>query len=357
MKANYRDDDLFKEGTMTFGEHLEELRSCLFKAVSSLVLGFIIGLCIGGWIVRRIQDPLEAALTNLYVNRSVDKYLKEAELREKNGGHVPEDMKDREKLRDLILKEKLLAQEFYISPLELLEELKKAYPGKFDDVKLPKSGANDGISRSKMLRLFLWRPHEDDERLRAEGLSVQEPFVMYIKASLIAGIVLASPFIFYFLWSFVAAGLYPNEKKYVHVFLPFSVALFLAGALMAYFFVFPPGLTYFFWFSESLNQEQRPRISEWLDFVLMLPLAFGISFQLPLVMLFMERIGMFTAKDYLSKWRIAVLVMSIVAMVLSPGGDPNSMMLMLVPIIFLYFGGVGLCKWLPSMRPAEANAS
>src|SRR5207244_3911939 len=112
------------------------------------------------------------------------------------------------------------------------------------------------------------------------------------------------------------AGLYPNEKKYVNVFLPFSVGLFLGGALLAYFFVFPPVLNFFFGFSDWLGQEQRPRIGEWLSFVLMLPLAFGISFQLPLIMLFMERIGMVTVKAYISKWRIAVLGMSIAAMVL-----------------------------------------
>jgi sec-independent protein translocase protein TatC len=76
---------------------------------------------------------------------------------------------------------------------------------------------------------------------------------------------------------------------------------------------------------------------------------------LPLVMLFLERIGIFNVEVYLAKWRIAVLVMAIASMVLSPGGDPYSMMMMLIPLVFLYFGGVALCKWLPAKRNPYAD--
>jgi sec-independent protein translocase protein TatC len=137
----------------------------------------------------------------------------------------------------------------------------------------------------------------------------------------------------------------------VHLFLPFSVGLFLCGASMAFFLVFPPVLNFFFGIAKNLGSDMRPRLSEWLSFVLLLPLGFGISFQLPLVMLFLERIHVFSVGMYLAKWRIAVLVIAVVAMVLSPGGDPYSMMMMLVPLVALYFGGIALCQWLPSRRP------
>jgi sec-independent protein translocase protein TatC len=89
-----------------------------------------------------------------------------------------------------------------------------------------------------------------------------------------------------------------------------------------------------------------PRITDWLTFVLFLPLGFGISFQLPLVMLFLERIGIFTIANYLGRWRIAVLVILIVATVLTPS-DPYSMMLMAAPLVLLYFFGIALCKLMP----------
>ena len=89
-------------------------------------------------------------------------------------------------------------------------------------------------------------------------------------------------------------------------------------------------LAFLFTFYDWMGIDPDPRITDWLTFVLILPLGFGISFQLPLVMLFLERIGIFTTKTYLSNWRISVLVICFIAMVLTPS-DPYSMVLMAMP--------------------------
>jgi sec-independent protein translocase protein TatC len=128
--------------------------------------------------------------------------------------------------------------------------------------------------------------------------------------------------------------------------LPFSIALFLAGAALAFFFVFKYVLKFLLWFYEAMRIDPELRINDWLSFVLFMPIGFGISFQLPLVMLFLERIGIFSVATYLSHWRIAVLVIAFIAMVLTPA-EPYSMMMMAVPLIGLYFFGIALCKWMP----------
>jgi sec-independent protein translocase protein TatC len=128
--------------------------------------------------------------------------------------------------------------------------------------------------------------------------------------------------------------------------LPFSIALFLAGAALAFFVVFRFVLAFLLSFYQWMGIDPDARISDWLTFVLILPLGFGISFQLPLVMLFLERIGIFTVKNYLGNWRISVLVICFIAMILTPS-DPYSMMLMAAPLIALFFFGVMLCKWMP----------
>ena len=92
-----------------------------------------------------------------------------------------------------------------------------------------------------------------------------------------------------------------------------------------------------------------PRISEWLSFVLFLPLGFGVAFQLPLVMLFINRIGLVSEAMFLEKWRIAILVIFVISMLLTPA-DPISMLLMALPLTLLYFFGVGLCRWMPHFR-------
>ena len=160
------------------------------------------------------------------------------------------------------------------------------------------------------------------------------------------GVLLASPWIFYQIWHFVAAGLYPHERRYVHLYLPFSLGLFLLGAALAFFVVFEPVLNFLLSFNRHLGIDPEPRINEWLGFVLLLPVGFGIGFQLPLVMLFLERIGLFTMRTYAAQWRIAVLVIFVVAAILTPP-DPTSMLLLAGSLTTLYFGGILLCKLMP----------
>ena len=196
--------------------------------------------------------------------------------------------------------------------------------------------------RLETVPLQIWRK----TNYKPQSLGVTEPFFVWLKAGLLGGLTLAAPFVFYELWSFVAAGLYPHEKKYVHVFLPVSLILFAAGVLLAFFFVFSPVLEFLFTFNASLNISPEIRIGEWLSFAMFLPLGFGIAFQLPLVMLFANRIGLVAVETYLEKWRIAILVIFVLSMFLTPA-DPISMLLLAVPLTGLYFLGIGMCVMMP----------
>lgn len=358
MAKRTDEDDLFQHTSMTFGEHLEELRSSLFKAVLALGIGFGIGLYFAPTVVQWIQSPLEGALNDFYSAEAIE-YI---------NARLPQEMRDNPSVRELVIKDGLLPQEMFIMPGEILARLRDRYPHSFAEVKLPTTAADAEhvpsdqpadkpiITKSDLISVSVWRPLSDDERTKLKAFNVQEGFMIWIKAALLFGAIVSSPFVFYFLWSFVAAGLYPHEKKYIHTFLPVSLFLFVCGAALAFTFVFPPVLRFFFAINKSMGQSLEPRISEWVSFVLLLPLGFGISFQLPLVMLFLDRIHVFNVQIYLAKWRIAVLVMAVAAMILSPGGDPNSMLMMLVPLIGLYFAGIALCKWLPTNRSPEATA-
>jgi sec-independent protein translocase protein TatC len=253
-------------------------------------------------------------------------------------------------------KEHYLVDERYIDPTELLQQLNMAYPEQLKGIPLSATSPQaDKDVPPKMIRLFLWHRSEDDPRLRSKSMGTTETFSVYVKASLLVGVLLASPWIFYYIWHFVAAGLYPHERRYVHMYLPFSLGLFLAGAALAFFVVFQPVLDFLFSFNRSLGIDPEPRINEWLSYVLVLPVGFGLGFQLPLVMLFLERIGIFTVRSYLAQWRIAVLTIFVVAAVLTPP-DPYSMMLLGSSLLFLYFGGVLLCKLLPRRASPFGNS-
>ena len=179
-----------------------------------------------------------------------------------------------------------------------------------------------------------------------QALSPHEVFMVWIKASIIVGLTIAAPFVFHQIWLFVAAGLYPHEQKYVYYYLPISILLFVFGVCLAFFFVFDPVLKFLFSFNASMGISPQLRIGEWLSFVMFLPLGFGIAFQLPLVMLFANRVGLASIDFFKGNWRIAVMIISVLSMLLTPA-DPISMIMLGAPLTCLYFLGIGLCKWMP----------
>ncbi len=191
--------------------------------------------------------------------------------------------------------------------------------------------------------LPIWMPLD----FEPQSLATTDGFLIWLKAGLITGLLIALPAIIWFLWTFVAAGLYPHEQKYVYIFLPISLFLFFAGVCLAFFFVFAPVLDFLFSFNKSMGIAPQMRINDWLSFVMFLPLGFGIAFQLPLVMLFVNRIGLISIEAYIEKWRIAVMAISVLSMLLTPA-DPISMVLMAGPLTVLYFLGIGMCKWMPA---------
>jgi sec-independent protein translocase protein TatC len=359
MKQKY-DDDLFKDTTMTFGEHLDELRVALFKAVLGLMVGCIVGFFLADYTVALILRPLEGALGTYYANASVEAY--DAWANKLADAKLPNPY-TKEQINQLVFNDHMLFDIMYVDPRQALDEVLRSKPQWPKTLSQAAANANrepapitePEASPNIMQRLapiLLFHPAKEDERIQAKSFSFPETFGIWLKASLVVGMIISSPWVFYQIWSFVAAGLYPHEKKYIHVFLPFSLALFLLGAATAYLLVFQPVLNFLLTFNKSLGIGTDPRISEWLGFVLLLPLGFGIGFQLPLVMLFLERIGIFGIRAYIEKWRIAVLVIFIISAVLTPA-DPYSILFMAVPLVLLYFGGILLCRFLPNRR-AEA---
>jgi sec-independent protein translocase protein TatC len=348
---NTHEDDLFRESTMTFGQHLEELRKCLIKAIGGLLIGFVIGLAFGGYVVKFIQQPLSNALTSYYKKESKERIDAELAKLKAEGQVLPWTTNEVNKFVD---EEHLLADEFRVDPAQILQALQKTYPEQYKNIpipSLPKPSVED-VSQaepekpSKLVRVILWHSSADDPRLQTKSLATSEPFSIYIKASLLVGVLLASPWIFYQIWHFVAAGLYPHERLYVQRYLPFSLGLFLTGAALAFFVVFEPVLNFLLSFNKSMGIVPELRINEWLGFVMLLPIGFGIGFQLPLVMLLLERIGVFTVRGYLKQWRIAVLVIFVGAALLTPP-DAYSPLLLGGSLTILYFGGILMCKLLP----------
>jgi sec-independent protein translocase protein TatC len=159
--------------------------------------------------------------------------------------------------------------------------------------------------------------------------------------------VLASPWIFWQGWSFVGAGLYPREKRPVLFYLPLSVLLLAAGILICQVWVIPKAVETLLGFNEWLDLEPDLRLKEWLGFAVWMPLAFGLSFQTPLLMLVLERVGLLSIETYRNKRRLAWFLMAIIAGIVTPPFDVMSMLVLWVVLGILYEIGILLCMRLP----------
>src|SRR5580658_156741 len=193
---------------------------------------------------------------------------------------------------------------------------------------------------------------EPDRKMIFTGLT--EAFFTYIKVSFWAAICIAFPIIAIQLWKFIAPGLYKTEKR---AFLPYLCAtpiLFLMGASLAYFVVIPYAFRFFLSFETpggdgSLPIVSEPKVNVYLSLVMTLLLAFGVAFQLPVLLTLMARAGIITSQGLISKWRYAFVAMFAVAAVLTPP-DIVSQTSLAIPLILLYVLSIFSCKWVEKQR-------
>lgn len=176
----------------------------------------------------------------------------------------------------------------------------------------------------------------EGDRIIFTGLP--EMFFTYLKTAFIAGILFASPVVFYQMWMFIAPGLYQHEKQYIIPFVFFSTVLFVGGALFGYFIVFPMGFKFFLGYSNEYLQA-LPSVKKYFSLSYRLLLAFGIVFQLPLLIFFLSKMGLVTV-DFLRRRRpFAILMAFIIGAILTPP-DIVSQIMMSIPLIVLYEIGI-----------------
>ena len=169
-----------------------------------------------------------------------------------------------------------------------------------------------------------------------------EAFFTYFKVALLAGIFAASPVILYQIWLFVAPALYSHEKKYVIPFVISSTLLFIGGAAFGYFIVFPFSFKFLMSFATDLIQP-APRLKESLSFCSMLLFAFGLTFELPLLILFLSKVGVVNARMLARNRKYAIVAIFIVAAILTPP-DVVSQLMMAIPLLILYEAGIWIAK-------------
>ncbi len=179
------------------------------------------------------------------------------------------------------------------------------------------------------------------------SINVLEDSLSFLWAGLVFALVLASPVVIWQLWAFIAAGLYPRERKIFYRYFPFMVLLMATGAAFGYFVVLPYSVGFLI---RWMNPEQVGAmlgIGQFLTLEFALTGAMGLVFQLPLVMVALQRVGLVSHRAFRKNWRMTILIIFVVAAVVTPP-DPVSMMLMALPMMLLY--GLGLVLTYASRR-------
>ncbi len=344
--GNQDSEDFFSETRMSFGDHIEELRWHLWRAVIGfiviLVLVFVFDFVgyatgthfgIGRPMMDLITAPVEKALQDYYKQRA-EKVIEEAK---KENNSLPAAVANAQPV-DIEVNSQELAE-------EMARRLKLPPPEKPDNEAAEYVSIHAKIKPVQVVEGIQPALLKMGPKPSVMTLTIMEAMMVYFKVAFVCGIVLGSPWLFWQIWSFVAAGLYPHEKKYVHIYGPFSLGLFVAGVLLCEFVVIPKSIAALLWFNEWLNIEPNFRLEDWLSFAIMLPLIFGVSFQLPLLMLFLERIGVTTLDMYRRYRRVAILLMALLVIIILPTNDLVNFFLLLVPMCLLYELGIILCKY------------
>lgn len=333
---NFEDKNQTEEnqigGQMSFLEHLDELRRRLINSIIILTIAFCICFAFSDNIFQFLAVPVERALS-------------EAQRRE-----IP--------YEGLTGNEKVMP----------LSDLKEGDKGVFVFPRATKLGVTVvasgtsvdsivGKDNNGRIGLFTAEPILTNDAIIPQGsrlpidfqnigqgkpsaneqltvTTATEPFMLYVTVSIYSAIALGLPFLLLQVWGFISPALYKHERSYVTPFILLSSISFIIGAAFAYYILFPPALKYLL--SVGSDFQLMLRATDYFDLITFIMLAMGLIFQMPAITYVLARIGIVSAGFLVRSWKIALVVIMIVAAVASPTSDIPNMMLFAAPMVFLY---------------------
>jgi len=326
-----REEDL--GGQMSFLEHLDELRTRLIRSMAFVLIAAFVCWFVSDRIYNFLARPVQKALAEAQQQRKVT-------INGLNGqvSLVPlSSLHPNDKVHFVFPDLTRLGPASIPAGTSVNARVDKDAQGNLvlvtDELLV---AGNDVIPKDVKLPLDLSKGYEKltDPNDKLIVTTAIEPFALYVKVMLYAAIALSVPFLLWQIWAFVSPGLYPHERKYVTPFIALSTIFFVLGAATAYYLIFPPAAKYLL----GLGTDFRLllKADEYFDFIILLMLGMGLVAQMPAITYVLARIGLVTAGWMLKVWRVAVIVILIVAAVLSPTNDVPNMLLFAAPMFVLY---------------------
>lgn len=338
---------------MTFLDHLDELRRRLVRSVIVIVVAFLVCFAYSDEIYNFLSVPVRQALSEaerrelpVEGRTGEERILPLTSLKESDRGRF---------VFDRATKLGVSVVQPGTSVMAVAERDGAGNLSLFTDE--PIYTINAVIPAGVRLPVDL-SPNADLQQTADERMVIttaQGPFTLYVTVSLYAAIALAVPFLLWQIWGFISPALYQHEKKYVTPFIALSSISFVGGAAFAYYILFPPAVRYLL----GLGEDFRLLLSanDYFDLITLIMLAMGIIFQMPAVAYVLARIGIITANFLIKSWKIALVIILIVAAVVSPTGDIPNLMLFATPMVVLYIFSIFIAWFFGKKRQTDAEVN
>lgn len=336
-------------GQMSFLEHLDELRKRLVRSVVFIVLAFIGCFFVSQYIYSFLEIPIKRAL-----NEAALRSMAESGLDQNSIGSLA-DLKAGDRGKYLFTRATSFGPVAVQPGASVEVTVASDANGKLglytEEPILTQGGI---VAKGVRLPVDLSAKSSDTPDLGEKLIvtTAQEAFTLYVTVSLYAAIAVSIPFLLLQVWGFISPALYQHEKSYVTPFIALSSVAFVAGAAFAYYILFPPAVGYLL----GVAEEFRPllRATDYFDLITLIMLAMGIIFQMPAVTYVLARIGLVTPKFLINNWKIALIIILIVAAFVSPTGDIPNMMLFAMPMVVLYLFSILIAWFFGKKREPES---
>jgi sec-independent protein translocase protein TatC len=339
---------LGEEGTMSFLDHLDELRKRLIRSALFIAFAFVVCWAFSGYIYNFLQVPVRAAM--LDAKRQYAPPLTGTAI-------ALSDLPDGTEVIFTLTTEAKIGEVLIAAGTAIPAKVKRDADGTIQLVtsKYWVIDERTVIEKDTVIPPKLYQSSNTlmgrDNQLVVP--TVQGAFNLYIKVSFYAAIFFAVPFLLVQVWGFVSPGLYPHEKGYAAPIIIMASVFFLIGCAFAYYIAFPRAANFLLGVAAGGNLRPLVTADEYFDLIIIIMLGLGVVFEIPTITFFTSRLGLVSPGLLLRVWRYAVVVIFIVAAVLSPTTDVPNLLVFAAPMLLLYFVSVGIAWVFHRRRQTE----
>lgn len=342
------DESLNEEGTMSFLDHLDELRRRLIRSALFIAIAFVVCWIFSDKIYDFLQVPVQAAMLEAkkyYAAEIKGTPLTLAEL--PDGTEVIFPLPTEAKIGNVLLQAGTTVPAKVKREADGTTQLVTAHLCLISDATV--------IDKDTVIPPSLYQasnaPIGRDNQLVVP--TVQGAFNLYIKVSFYAAIFFAVPFLLVQTWGFVAPGLYPHEKTYAAPIIIMASLFFLLGCAFAYYIAFPRAANFLLGVATGGNLRPLVNADDYFDLIIIIMLGLGIVFEIPTITFFTSRLGLVSPRMLLKVWRYAVIAIFILAAIMSPTTDVPNLLVFAAPMMILYFLSVGIAWVFHRRRQTE----